>query len=145
MTLQTYTPNQYPYQVSTSYTLRFPRYSPNKILWGKVTTARSNQSHTMMLYTYNSQPTSLPSVNFLHITVTKIYPRIRFSRLTSLRKGQRSTQGHTMNLKFNKHLHALTNVSTKYQLPTPYVFRDIAWTRFSNSRSLRHGQIMVTP
>ena len=25
-------PNQYPYQVSTSYTLRFPRYSPDKIL-----------------------------------------------------------------------------------------------------------------
>ena len=25
-------PNQCPYQVSTSYTLRFPRYSPDKIL-----------------------------------------------------------------------------------------------------------------
>ena len=32
MTLHTYTPNQYPYQVSTSYTLRFLRYSPDKIL-----------------------------------------------------------------------------------------------------------------
>ena len=31
------------------------------------------------------------------------------------------------------HLHPLTNVSTKYQLPTPYGFRDIARTRFSNS------------
>ena len=28
----TYTPNQCPYQVSTSYTLRFPRYTPDKIL-----------------------------------------------------------------------------------------------------------------
>ena len=28
------------------------------------------------------------------------------------------------------HLHPLTNVPTKYQLPTPYGFRDIARTRF---------------
>ena len=28
----TTSPNQCPYQVSTSYTLRFPRYSPEKIL-----------------------------------------------------------------------------------------------------------------
>ena len=34
----------------------------------------------------------------------------------------------------------LTNVLTKYQLPTPYGFRYIARTRFSNSRSLRQGQ-----
>ena len=32
MTLHTYTPNQCPYQVITSYTLRFPRYSPDNIL-----------------------------------------------------------------------------------------------------------------
>ena len=31
MTLHTYTPNQCPYQVSTSYTLRFLRYSPDKL------------------------------------------------------------------------------------------------------------------
>ena len=35
----------------------------------------------------------------------------------------------------------LTNVPTKCQLPTPYRFRDIAWTRFSNSRSLQQGQM----
>ena len=33
--------NQCPYQVSTSYTLRFLRYSPDKIFKLKVTTARS--------------------------------------------------------------------------------------------------------
>ena len=38
------------------------------------------------------------------------------------------------------HLHPLTNVSTKYQLPTPYSFRGIARTRFYRSRSLRQGQ-----
>ena len=37
-------------------------------------------------------------------------------------------------------LHPLTNVPTKYQLPTPYSSRDIAQTRFYRSRSLRQGQ-----
>ena len=38
------------------------------------------------------------------------------------------------------HLHPLTNVPIKYQLPTSYGFWDIAQTRFSNSRSLWQGQ-----
>ena len=38
------------------------------------------------------------------------------------------------------HLHPLTNIPTKYQLPTPYGFRDIAQTRFYMSRSLWQGQ-----
>ena len=40
-TLHTYTLNQCPYQVTTSYNLRFLRYSPDKIFKLKVTTARS--------------------------------------------------------------------------------------------------------
>ena len=82
MTLHTYTPNQCPYQVSTSYTLQFPRYSPDKILYVKVTTARSKV---------------------------------------------KSRSHHDV-----AHLHLLTNVPTKYQLPTPYGFRGIARTRFLN-------------
>ena len=74
----------------TSYTLRFERYSPDKIFKVKVTTARSKV---------------------------------------------KSRSHHNI-----VHLHPLTNVPTKYQLPTPYGFRDIARTRFSNSRSLRKGQ-----
>ena len=35
------------------------------------------------------------------------------------------------------HLLPTTNVLTKYQLPTPYRFRNIAQTRFYRSRSLR--------
>ena len=66
------TPNQCPYQVSTSYTLRFLRYSPDKISKVKVTTARSNVKSRL----YND----------------------------------------------GAHLHLLTNVPTKYQLPTPYGF-----------------------
>ena len=32
---------------------------------------RSNQGHTMTLHTYNPQPVSLPSMNFLHLTVAE--------------------------------------------------------------------------
>ena len=35
----------------------------------------------------------------------------------------------------------LTNVPTKYQLPTPYGFRDIAWTRFYRSSSHHDGHL----
>ena len=59
-------------------------------------------------------------------------------------------QGHYDKVKWRSHydaahLQLLTNVLTKYQLPTPYSFRDIARTRFYRSRSLRQGQIKVTP
>ena len=81
------TPNQCPHQVSASYTLQFPKYSPDKILQVKVTTAKvKSRSHDVA------------------------------------------------------HLHPLTNVPTKYQLPTPYSCWDIAQTRFYRSRSLQQGQ-----
>ena len=38
-----------------------------------------------------------------------------------------------------------TNVSTNYQLATPYGFRDRTRTRFYRSKSLWQGQIKVTP
>ena len=38
------------------------------------------------------------------------------------------------------HLQPPTKVPTKYQLPTPYAFRDIAQTRFYRPRSLQLGQ-----
>ena len=37
-----------------------------------------------------------------------------------------------------------TNVPTKYQLPTSYIFQDMAQTRLYRSRSLWQGQINVT-
>ena len=57
-------------------------------------------------------------------------------------------QGHYNKVKSRSrhdaaHLQPLTNVPTKHQLPTPYGFRDIAWTRFYRSRSLLQGQIMT--
>ena len=38
------------------------------------------------------------------------------------------------------HLQILANVPTKYQVPAPYSFRDIARTRFYRSRSLQQDQ-----
>ena len=45
------------------------------------------------------------------------------------------------------HLHPLTNVPTKYQLPTPYGFRDIAGQDFigQGHYSKVKGQIKVRP
>ena len=43
------------------------------------------------------------------------------------------------------HLHPLTNVPSKHQLPTPHGFQDIARTRFYRSWSLWQGQILVRP
>ena len=85
-------PDQCPYPVSTSYTLRFPRYSPKKIFKLKVTTARSKV---------------------------------------------KSRSHHDV-----AHLHNLTNVPTKYQLPTAYSFRDTGRTNFFSSRPPTHPDTM---
>ena len=59
-------------------------------------------------------------------------------------------QGHYNKFKSRSHhdaahLQPSANVPTKYQLPRPYGFRDIAQTRFYRSRSLWQGQIKVRP
>ena len=59
---------------------------------------------------------SLPNINFLHLTVSEIQPGQDFIG-----------QGHYGKVKSSSdhdvaQLHPLTNVSTKYQLPTPYGF-----------------------
>ena len=97
----------------------------------------------MTLHIYHPSPMSLLSINFLYLTVSEISP------------GQDIIgQGHYGKVKSRSnhddaHLHILTNVLTKYQLPTPYCFRDIARTRFYKSRPLwqdqrsNHGQTMT--
>ena len=67
---------------------------------------------------------SLLSINFLHLTVSEIYPGQDF-----IGQGQYS-KVKSMSRHDIAHLHPLTNVPTKYQLPPPYSFRDIARTRF---------------
>ena len=91
---------QPPTIVSTKYqlpqTLQFPRYRLDKILWVKVTTARSNQSHTMMLQ--NLQPLTNVSTKYQLPTSYGFQDiaRTRFYRSRSLRQVQRSNQGQTM-------------------------------------------------
>ena len=67
-------PNQCPYKVTTFYTLWNQKINPDKILKLMVTMTKSNVKSRlpMTLHTYNLQPMSLPSINFLHPTVSKI-------------------------------------------------------------------------
>ena len=52
---------------------------------------------------------------------------------------QRSNQGNTMTLHtYNPRAMSLPNIN--FLVPTPYGFRNIAWTRHYRSRSLRQGQ-----
>ena len=81
-------------------------------------------------------PMFLSSINFLHLKVSEIKPGQYFI-----------SQGHYNKVKGQIKVtpwHCtptpLTNVPTRFQLPTPYGFRDIAQTRFYRSRSLRQGQ-----
>ena len=79
---------------------------------------RSNQGQTMMLHTYTPQPMSLPSINFY----TLRFPRYSLDKIfklkvTTARSKVKSRSDHDI-----AHLHILTNVPTKYQLPTPYGF-----------------------
>ena len=79
---------------------------------------------------------SLVRINFLHLTVSETQPGQDFiGQVTMARSKVKSRSDHDV-----AQLHPLTNVPTKYQLPTPYGFRDIAPTRFYRSRSLQQGQ-----
>ena len=73
---------------------------------------------------------SLPSINFLHLTVSEIQPG-KISNIKVTTAGQWSNQGHSMVVR------TFTNVYTMYQLPTPYGFGDIAQSKFLNPRSLQ--------
>ena len=87
--------NQCPSQVSTSYTLRFPRYSPDKSLQDKslqvkVTTARSKVTSTSHHYvTHLLPPTSISTKYQLPTPYgCRDIPRTRLYRLRSLWQGQ---------------------------------------------------------
>ena len=81
--------------------------------------ARSQlQGHATTLHIYNPSPMSLPSINFLHLTVSEIQPGQDFQ-----------TQGHYGKVKGQIKVTPRrytptppTNVPTTYQLPTPYGF-----------------------
>ena len=90
----------------------------------------------MMLHTYtpNQYPNQLLSFNFQHLTLSEIQPRQDFQTQGHYRKVKVKTRSHHD----VTHLQTLTNTTTKYQLPTPYGFLDIARTKFE--RSVQQGQ-----
>ena len=113
---------QPPTNVATKYHLPTPysfqdiaqtRFKLSRSLWQG---QRSNQGHTMMLHIYTPYPKSLQNINFLHLTVSEIFP------------GQDlQTEGHYSKVKSRSHhdvthLHPITNVHTKYQFPISYCF-----------------------
>ena len=128
-------PNQCPYQVSTFYTLWNPRNSPDKILetHGHYDKLKGQIKVTPSCCTpttpnqYPYQVSNSYTLLFLRYTPDKFL----WVKVTTARTKVKSRSLHDV-----AHLHALTNVPTKYQLPTPYRFRDIAQTRFYRSRSL---------
>ena len=101
----------------------------------------SNQGHTMTLHTYKVQPMSLPSIN----SYTLWFPRYNLDKIFKLKVNAARSRVKSRSHHDVAHLQGPANVPTKYQLPTPYGFRDIIWTRFSNSRSMQQGEIKVTP
>ena len=113
-------PDQCPYQISTSYILQYLRYSPDKILKVKVTTAsqNSNQGHTMSLHSYttNQYPCQVS------ISYNLQYPRyspdnILKVKITTARLKVKSRSHHDI-----VHLHSQTNVPTMYQHLKPQGF-----------------------
>ena len=123
------------------YTLQLMRYSPDKILLVKVTKARSNQRHTMMLHTYTRNQCPYQVSTSYNLWLPRYIPdKILQVKVTPAKPKGKSMSHHDV-----AHLQSLINVHTKYQLPTPYGCRDIAPTIFLNSRSLRKGQIKVRP
>ena len=117
MMLQTYSPNPMSMpSVKNPYTLRFLRYSPDKIK--RLSSLQKGQIKvTPWCCTPTTPTTFLTSINFLHLTHAKYSPR-------SLQQGQRSTQGHTM-----------TSTPQPVSLPsTFYTFRN---QRFSPNKILK--------
>ena len=106
------------YQCPTPYSFQDidrTRFSNSRSLWQG---QRSNQGQTKTLHTYTPYPISPPSIKFLHRTVSETYPGQEFIvQGYTARSKVKSRSDHDVAL-----LHTLTNIPTKYQLPTPYGF-----------------------
>ena len=83
-----------------SYTLQFPRYSPDKISKVKVTSAMSKvKSRSHHEVAHLQPPTNVPIKYQLPTPYSfRDMAQTRFYRSRSLQQGQRSNQGHTMML-----------------------------------------------
>ena len=89
---------------------------------------RSNQGHSMSLPYQVSTSYTLWFLRYCQDKIVK-------AKVTMARSKDNRRSHHDV-----AHLQPPTNVSTKYQLPTPYGYRDLARTRFYRSRSLQQGQ-----
>ena len=100
-------------------------------------TLAEQKGHTMM-HIYTPKSMSLPSAKLTFHTLrnprNSPYKTLKLM-VTMTRSKVKSRSHHGV-----AHLQPLTNVPTKYQLLTPYSFRDIAQTIFYRSRSLWQGQ-----
>ena len=140
MTLHTYTSNQSPYQVSTSCTLRRPKYSSlNKILKLKVTSARSkvtSRSHYDIAQIH-PKPMYLQLSTFYTLRISRYsLDKILEIKVTTTRSKVKSRSHHD-----NAYLHLSTNVPPRYQPSICYSsLVDIAQTCFYRSRSLQQRQ-----
>ena len=117
------------YELSTPYSFRGIARSRFKRSRLQRQGQRSNQGDTTTFHTYNPQPMSLSSIDFLHPTVSEIC----LDNLLKVKVNTtRSNQSHTMTL----HTYTTPN-QCPYQVSTSYTysFRDIAWTRFYRSKS----------
>ena len=121
--------NQCSYQISTSYTLRFPRYSPDKILKVKIQTTRQKVKSRSHHDIAHLQPLTYVPATYQLPTPYSCWDiaRTRYSNSRSRWQGQvKSRSDHDV-----AHLQPLTNIPSTYELPTPYSFWDIARTNFS--------------
>ena len=107
-------------QISTFYILQILKYSLDKILMFKVTTASSkvNQGHTIILNTYNPMQCPNQVLTSYTLQFLRYNPDKNLSvKVTMARSKVKSSSNHDIT-----QLQPLNNVPTKYQLPTPYSF-----------------------
>ena len=95
--MHTYTTSQCPNQVSTSYTLQFPKYRPDKLLQFYIARSKVKlRSQHYVSYQYH-YPMSLPSINFLHLKFLT-NGTVKIINVRSLLQGRSSNRGHNMTL-----------------------------------------------
>ena len=140
MTMHTYTLKKCSYQLSTCYTLQFPRYSPDKILKYKVTRARSkvkSRSHHNDAHLH-------PQPMFHQVSDSLRFPCYRLDKIFKLKVTTARSKVKSRSDHDGAHQQPQTNVRTTYQLHSPYGFSDKSWTKFSNSGHYGKvkGQIM---
>ena len=120
ITLHTYTPKQCPYQVATSYTLRFLRFGPDKTLKVKVTIARSNvksRSHNddAHLHPLTNVPTKVSTsytLRFLRYSPDKTFSRHPPARLPKHTNAHSDTMGENNTNKALKDCGLIKNEQT---------------------------------